>query len=58
MGVCLGVSRSPQGGDKRAEGETSREGDNKGLCKCKQKEKRKAVIDKTKGHVFFLFLEH
>lgn len=50
--MCVGVSRSPPGGDKRAEGEATREGESEGLCKCKQEGKREAVIKKTERHVF------
>lgn len=52
----VGVSRRPPGGDARAEGGTTREGEGEGICKCTQKGKREAVIKKTERYIFWKVL--
>lgn len=49
--VYLGVSRSPAGGDKRAE-ETAGGGAGEGPCNCKPEGKKEAVIKEKERHVF------
>lgn len=50
--MYVGVSRGPPGGEKGAEGKTSRKGEGRQCCQYEKEGKRETVIKEKERHVF------